>query len=329
MKTAMYQLFTDLFSKEQKKQVKGQENMESTKQLVKRDLGFGSLGNGISVYDRLHEEHGDYQKVAHINADREVTYYVELSPEDTETIEKEARESDPSISYSQQDQKVFNTRPPEEIGPTPEEEAENDAALEEYEAWQEQAIYDYLEGGNEVGKNWDNRQDQEEDIITAINESLIDAWEREKALRLEHCQWNLDFVNYYSDGLREFFANNDISEKHVSWLMGDTGDDCLEKWIVASLVVEEGYTAKENLFSVDNVREVNIPLKGITNTPVSDEDREFINNHSQLFISEKDRYHGSATSDSIYICVDADKVKSWLECNPMVKDELSYSSPGM
>lgn len=76
-----------------------------------RDLGFGCLGNGISVYDRLHEEHGDYQKVAHINAERDVTYYVALSPDDTARVEKEAQESDPGVSYTQQDQKVFKTRP--------------------------------------------------------------------------------------------------------------------------------------------------------------------------------------------------------------------------
>ena len=80
-------------------------------QIVKRDLGFGCLGNGMLVYDRLHEKHGDFEKIAHISAERVVTYYVELSPEDTARIEKEARESDPGISYTQQDQKVFKTRP--------------------------------------------------------------------------------------------------------------------------------------------------------------------------------------------------------------------------
>lgn len=32
------------------------------------DLMFGCLGNGITVYDRSREEHGDYKPVAHIAA---------------------------------------------------------------------------------------------------------------------------------------------------------------------------------------------------------------------------------------------------------------------
>jgi hypothetical protein len=42
------------------------------------DLGFGHLGNGITVFDRSREEHGDYKKVAHISAHynkHEIKYY--------------------------------------------------------------------------------------------------------------------------------------------------------------------------------------------------------------------------------------------------------------
>ena len=37
------------------------------------DLGYGHLGNGVTVWNRLEEEHGDYKTVAHIAPDRTVT----------------------------------------------------------------------------------------------------------------------------------------------------------------------------------------------------------------------------------------------------------------
>ena len=41
------------------------------------DLGYGHLGNGLTVWNRLEEEHGDYKTVAHIAPDRTVTIYDE------------------------------------------------------------------------------------------------------------------------------------------------------------------------------------------------------------------------------------------------------------
>ena len=38
------------------------------------DIGYGFLGNGLTVWNRLEEEHGDYKTVAHIDADRSVTF---------------------------------------------------------------------------------------------------------------------------------------------------------------------------------------------------------------------------------------------------------------
>ena len=46
------------------------------------DLGYGHLGNGITVWNRLEEEHGDYKTVAHIAPDRTVTFYEEEMPQE-------------------------------------------------------------------------------------------------------------------------------------------------------------------------------------------------------------------------------------------------------
>lgn len=77
---------------------------------MERELGFGHLGNGISVWDRLHEEHGDYQKVAHIDSDRKITYYKTLDNKYIRQIEQFAANADPRCSVTQ-NCKVFRNRP--------------------------------------------------------------------------------------------------------------------------------------------------------------------------------------------------------------------------
>lgn len=76
------------------------------------DLGYGHLGNGISVWNRAQEEHGDYVKIAHIDSDRKVTYYDDKLPGSIkEEIEQFAAKEDPAVSATQLEQKVFRARP--------------------------------------------------------------------------------------------------------------------------------------------------------------------------------------------------------------------------
>ena len=46
------------------------------------DLGYGFLGNGITVWNRAEEINGDYATVAHIGTDRSVTFYDKNMPDD-------------------------------------------------------------------------------------------------------------------------------------------------------------------------------------------------------------------------------------------------------
>ena len=74
-----------------------------------RDLGFYYLGNGISVADKNSEVSGDFEAIAHINADREVQFYTEkLTAEDKATIEQFAKTDNSKISATQ-DTPIFNT----------------------------------------------------------------------------------------------------------------------------------------------------------------------------------------------------------------------------
>jgi len=62
---------------------------------IKRKLGFGHLGNGLVVWDSLHEKNGDYEKVAHINHDRKIKYFAPLTEEEKSKIEEMARLNKP------------------------------------------------------------------------------------------------------------------------------------------------------------------------------------------------------------------------------------------
>ena len=66
------------------------------------DLGYGHLGNGITVWNRLEKEHGDYKTVAHIAPDRTVTIYDEEMPQAVrEEIQRIADTSEMTISVTQ------------------------------------------------------------------------------------------------------------------------------------------------------------------------------------------------------------------------------------
>jgi hypothetical protein len=72
------------------------------------DLGSACMGNGLSIYNRAKEVSGDYEKIAHIDPDRKVTWYIKNPPHEVVSYVSKEAQSDPSISASQPDQKVFN-----------------------------------------------------------------------------------------------------------------------------------------------------------------------------------------------------------------------------
>lgn len=85
------------------------------------DLGYGYLGNGVTVWNRLEEEHGDYKTVAHIAPDRTVTFYEEEMPQAVrEEIQRIADTSEMTISATQ-DAPVFTVPPRAQEPPQKEE----------------------------------------------------------------------------------------------------------------------------------------------------------------------------------------------------------------
>jgi hypothetical protein len=77
----------------------------------KFDLGAGCLGNGVTVWNRAREVGGDYERVAHIDRKRVVTWYISERPIPADVaayVERIAKGSNFSVSYSQPELPVFD-----------------------------------------------------------------------------------------------------------------------------------------------------------------------------------------------------------------------------
>ena len=78
------------------------------------DLGFGHLGNGLTVWNRLEEVDGGYRTVAHIAPDRTVQIYDEGMPQEVrDRIQQVADSSEMTVSATQ-NAPVFSVPPKEE-----------------------------------------------------------------------------------------------------------------------------------------------------------------------------------------------------------------------
>lgn len=94
------------------------EKEEDKEELQERkfDLGAGHLGNGITVWNRAREVHGDYEKIAHIDSNRKVSWYIDNPPREVvDYVQAIVDGNNPSVSISQPYKKVFNNSKKENI----------------------------------------------------------------------------------------------------------------------------------------------------------------------------------------------------------------------
>ncbi len=82
--------------------------------LSQYDIGYGFMGNGLTVWNRLEEVHGDYKTIAHIDDERNIRFWDDELPEIIkERIREIAATVETNISASQ-DIPVFSTPPKKE-----------------------------------------------------------------------------------------------------------------------------------------------------------------------------------------------------------------------
>jgi hypothetical protein len=132
------------------KNMKKEEIMREKSTINERrfDLGSGHLGDGITVWNRAKEVHGDYEKIAHIGADRDITWYIDNPPREViDYVNDIVRGENPSISTTQT-QKVFRN---ESVIEVKEEIQIGDIVLEEgdkikvIESKKVMSVKDYVE----------------------------------------------------------------------------------------------------------------------------------------------------------------------------------------
>ena len=71
-------------------------NKQSEEKAIEFDIGMGYLGNGLTVWNRAVEVNGDYQNIAHISPEGEITFYVQDLPQSVvERIEQAAEREKP------------------------------------------------------------------------------------------------------------------------------------------------------------------------------------------------------------------------------------------
>ena len=143
-------------------------------QLKRYDLGYGHLGNGLTVWNRLEEEHGDYKTVAHIAPDRTVQIYDEEMPQAVRVqIQHIADTSEMTVSATQ-DAPVFHTPPKVQEPPQKEE------AADPYSKLAAQVLYFIGEfDGSRMGYG-----DTDVQAVEIIAEQLHDPARREEIRRL-------------------------------------------------------------------------------------------------------------------------------------------------
>ena len=73
----------------------------------KFDLGSGHLGNGITIWNRAREVHGDYEKIAHIDRNRKITWLIKNPPQNVVDYVEKITKTNFSASETQPYHKVF------------------------------------------------------------------------------------------------------------------------------------------------------------------------------------------------------------------------------
>ena len=197
------------------------------------DLGYGHLGNGLTVWNRLEEEHGDYKTVAHIAPDRTVQIYDGEMPQTVrDQIQHIADTSEMTVSVTQ-DAPVFHTPPKVQEPPQKEE------AADPYSKLAAQVLYFIGEfDGSRMGY-----EDTDAQAVETIAEQLHDPARREEIRRL--LQSFLD----HADPEEEIAADITLCMEEMDGLPPALTPEQAQREEIAGYLEEAGFAASEELIA--------------------------------------------------------------------------------
>ena len=195
------------------------------------DLGYGHLGNGVTVWNRLEEEHGDYKTVAHIAPDRTVTIYDEdMAQAVREEIQRIADSSEMTISATQ-DAPVFTVPPRAQEPPQKEQPAD---------PYPELAAQVLRFVGEFDGSRMDYGQDDAQ-AVENIAQQLHDPVQREEIRRL--IQSFLD----HADPEEEIAVDITLCMEQIAELPTALTPEQAQIEEIAGYLEEAGYAASSEL----------------------------------------------------------------------------------
>ncbi len=197
------------------------------------DLGYGYLGNGLTVWNRLEEEHGDYKTVAHIAPDRTVQFYDEEMPQTVrDQIQRIADTSEMTISATQ-DAPVFAVPPRVQEPPKKEE------AADPYSKLAAQVLHFVGEfDGSRLGYG-----DTDAQAVETIAGQLHDPARREEIRRL--LQSFLD----HADPEEEIAADITLCIEEMEGLPLALTPEQAQREEIAGYLEEAGFVASEELIT--------------------------------------------------------------------------------
>ena len=199
------------------------------------DLGYGHLGNGVTVWNRLEEEHGDYKTVAHIAPDRTVQIYDEEMPQAVrEEIQRIAGTSEMTVSATQ-NAPVFAVPPKVQEPPRKEEVAEGSYQL----LSRLKADCDYFLGaGGRAEKHlWTGNVDGQ----------IAKMWELYAALP-EKPEWlTMEDIDRYAQRMEPFYEvvvyhhfENGFDER-MDYQTLDEAERVAQKYVAGTMEGEDGF----------------------------------------------------------------------------------------
>ena len=144
------------------------------------------------------------------------------------------------------------------------------------------------------------------DLKETVSNLIEQSWQYEEESLLDYVIGTTDWLIYYDKDIRKFFADNDIDEKDIQLLI-----DNAFWWIDGkTMVIRHGYFSTSYEYSVAHTQEIEISLEGILKvTPWRE---KVIECNTDLSISNG---YGYSATDMLCVCIDARKVKTWLEEN--------------
>lgn len=147
------------------------------------------------------------------------------------------------------------------------------------------------------------------DLKQTINDYVEQSWQYEETALIDYACTSTDWLTYYEQDIKRFLADNEISAEDIELLFEQSfwwiGED--------TLTIAHGYFSCSYEFSIASTQELEISLEGIIKTPIKQSVVRAINQYTNLYIPDWNNEYGYCSTDLLSVCIDARKIKTWLE----------------